>query len=119
MELDGGFKQKINYDYCLTSLACSIEKYFEVEPKHKTIPEVDKMLEEKQPENVILLLCDGLGSRIMDQVLKKEDYLMKKRERNIFSFSSDNCCMFDFNKNRFKPFRTWLAWLECICSTLK
>ena len=112
MELDGGFKQKINYDYCLTSLACSIEKYFEVEPKHKTIPEVDKMLEEKKPENVILLLCDGLGSRIMNHVLKNDDFLMRKREREIFSvFPPTTASCLTSVKTGLNPSEHgWLGW---------
>ena len=79
------FKQKIDYDNCITNLACSIEKYFDITPRHKTLPDVDKLLEEKQPENVVLLLADGLGSRILDQILDKNDFLIQKRSREIFS----------------------------------
>ena len=79
------FNFKIDYNNSLTSLACSIEKYFDISPKHKTIPEIDSLLEEKKPENVILLLCDGLGSRIIDKILKKEDYLIRMRKKEIFS----------------------------------
>ena len=112
MESDDSFKQKINYDYCLTSLACSIEKYFEVEPKHKTIPEVDKMLEEKKPENVILLLCDGLGSRIMKQVLKEGDFLMKMQKREIFSvFPPTTASCLTSVKTGLNPSEHgWLGW---------
>ena len=78
-------KKKIDYNNSLTSLACSIEKYFDIIPKHKTIPEIDNLLEEKKPENVILLLCDGLGSRIIDKILNKDDYLIKMRKKEIFS----------------------------------
>ena len=40
-------KIKNNYKECLTNLACSIEKYFELTPKHNTLPYVDELLEEK------------------------------------------------------------------------
>jgi hypothetical protein len=46
-ESNDTFKQKIDYNNCLTNLACSIEKYFDIIPKHKSISEVDKLLEEK------------------------------------------------------------------------
>ena len=38
----------------------------------------------KKPENVVLLLCDGLGSRIMDNILDKNEFLIKKREKEFF-----------------------------------
>ena len=61
LETNSIFKPKIDYDNSLTSLACSIQKFFGINPLHKTMPLIDKLLEEKQPENVILLLIDGLG----------------------------------------------------------
>ena len=75
------FRQKIDYNNCITNLACSIEKYFDITPRHKTLSDIDKMLEEKQPENVVLLLADGLGSRILDKVLNKDNFLIKQRKR--------------------------------------
>ena len=79
------FRQKIDYNNCITNLACSIEKYFDITPRHKTLSDIDNLLEEKQPENVVLLLADGLGSRILDKVLNKDDFLIKQRKREIFS----------------------------------
>lgn len=77
------FKPKIDYENSLTSLACSIEKYFEINPLHKTLPYIDKLFEEKLPENVILLLCDGLGSRIMKKVLDKNSFLIKNMKSEM------------------------------------
>ena len=85
MEPSDEFKPKIDYDNCLTNVACSIQKYFDILPRHKTLPEVDKLFEEKKPENVILLLCDGLGSRVMDHILKKDDYMIKQRVKEIYA----------------------------------
>ena len=83
--LDSLFNPKIDYDNSLTSLACSIEKYFEINPLHKTLPLIDKLLEEKQPENVILLLFDGLGTRVMNKYLDKNSFLMKNLKSEIYS----------------------------------
>jgi len=41
---------KANYEDCITNLACSIRKYFEVEYKHNTIKEVDEVLERVKPK---------------------------------------------------------------------
>ena len=48
MTSDDTFKTKIDYDKSLTSLACSIEKYFDIIPKHKSLPFIDNLLNEKK-----------------------------------------------------------------------
>lgn len=74
---------KNNYNECLTNLACSIRKYFNLEYKHNTLEYIDKILEEKKPKNVVTILCDGMGSNIMDRVLNKDDFLIKHRLKPI------------------------------------
>ena len=116
MESNDTFKQKIDYNNCLTNLACSIEKYFDIIPKHKSISEVDKLLEEKKPENVVLLLCDGLGSRIIDKVLKKDDFLIKMRDREIFSvFPPTTAASLNSIKTGLNPSEhCWVGWTSYI-----
>ncbi len=65
-------KVKNNYNECLTNLACSIRKYFELEYHHNTLNYIDKILYEKKPNNVIIMLFDGMGSRILKRVLENE-----------------------------------------------
>ena len=60
---------KNNYNECLTNLACSIRKYFELDYKHNTLDYIDKVLEEYKPKNVVTILCDGMGSNIMDRMI--------------------------------------------------
>lgn len=74
---------KNNYNECLTNYACSIRKYFELDYKHNTLDYVDKILEEYQPKNVVTILCDGMGSIIMDRMLDKNTFLMKNRIKTI------------------------------------
>ena len=69
---------KVDYNNCLTNFSCSIRKYFGLEVKHKTIKLVDDLLEEKQPKNVVVILFDGMGSLIIDEILKKDDFFYKK-----------------------------------------
>ena len=71
-------KVKNNYNECLTNLACSIRKYFGLEYHHKTIDYIDKILENKQPDNVIIILFDGMGSKILDRTLKNDSFFKKK-----------------------------------------
>ncbi len=76
-------KVKNDYNECLTNLACSIRKYFELDYKHNTLAYIDKMLDEYKPKNVVTILCDGMGSNIIDRVLTKDDFLIKNRIKAI------------------------------------
>ena len=50
-------KVKNNYQECLTKLACSIRRYFELDYQHNTLDYIDKVLDEYQPKNVVTILC--------------------------------------------------------------
>ena len=74
---------KNNYNECLTNLACSIRKYFDLDYKHNTLDYIDKVLDEYKPKNVVTILCDGMGSNIMDRMLDKDAFLIKNRIKPI------------------------------------
>ena len=76
-------KVKNNYNECLTNFACSIRKYFELNYKHNTLDYIDKILEEYKPKNVVTILCDGMGSIILDRMLDKNSFLIKNRLKTI------------------------------------
>ena len=74
---------KNNYNECLTNLACSIRKYFELDYKHNTLDYIDKLLEKKKPENVIVILFDGMGSKILENVLSADSFFIKNKLKDI------------------------------------
>ena len=74
---------KNNYNECLTNFACSIKKYFGLEFSHNTLNYIDEILEKYNPQNVITILCDGMGSNIMDALLDKDSFLIKNRIKKI------------------------------------
>ena len=116
MEPQDTFRPKIDYDNCLTNVACSIQKYFEVPQRHKTLPEIDKLFEEKKPENVILIICDGLGSRVMDKTLNKDSYLIKKRVKEIYAtFPATTASGLTSTKTGLNPAEHgWIGWFTYI-----
>ena len=67
---------KNNYNECITNLACSIRKYFGLEYKHNTLEYVDRLLNEKKPKNVVVILFDGMGSRILKRALDKDAFFL-------------------------------------------
>lgn len=74
---------KNNYQECLTNLACSIRKYFELKYKHNTIDYIDKELKSYNPKNVVLFLFDGMGSNIIDRILPEDSFFIKNRIKAI------------------------------------
>lgn len=76
-------KVKNNYNECLTNLACSIRRYFGLEYKHNTLSYIDELLESKKPKNVVTILCDGMGSKIIERVLDENAFLISNRYKDI------------------------------------
>ena len=74
---------KYNYNECLTNLACSIRKYFNLDYKHNTLDYIDQILSDYKPKNVVTILCDGMGSNIIDRMLNKDSFLIKNRIKTI------------------------------------
>ena len=79
------FMFKINYNNCITNVACSILKYFNCKYYHNTNSNLDEILQKKSPKNVVLVLFDGLGSRLLNKVLNKDSFLIKHRIQEISS----------------------------------
>lgn len=57
------------YDNSIVSLASSIRRYFELDVYHNTLDDIDKILEEYKPRNVVVLLFDGMGSKLIKKLL--------------------------------------------------
>ena len=76
-------KVKNNYNECLTNLACSIRKYFGLDYKHNTLSYIDEILELKKPKNVVTILCDGMGSKIIERVLDENAFLISNKYKDI------------------------------------
>ena len=105
-------KVKNNYNECLTNLANSIRKYFEIETKHNTLDYIDKILEEKQPKNVIVMLFDGMGSRILDRTLNQDDFLRVNKYKDITTvFPATTTAATQSMRSGLNPVEHgWLGW---------
>ena len=72
-----------NYNKCLTNVANSILKYYDLKTYHSTLKELDDILEEKRYKNIILMLYDGMGSNILKRNLSSNSFLNKNKLMNI------------------------------------
>jgi len=73
-----------NYSECITNLSNSILKHFNIETYHNTISVIDNILD-KDYKNVIVILCDGMGSILLDEMLDEDAFLIKNRIKTITS----------------------------------
>lgn len=105
-------KVKNNYNECLTNLACSIRKHFELDYNHNTLDYIDKLLEEKQPKNTIVMLFDGMGSRILDRTLKEDDFFIKNRYKEITTvFPATTTAATQSMRSGLNPIEHgWMGW---------
>ena len=110
------FNFKINYGECITNVACSILKYFKCNYYHKTIKILDEILSQKKPNNVILILFDGLGSKLLDKSLSKDSFLIKNRIKEITSvFPSTTASSTLSIQTGLNPSEHgWLGWFNYI-----
>ena len=74
---------KNNYNECLTNLACSIRKYFGLNYNHKTLEYIDIILEKEKPQNIVTILCDGMGANILNRNLNENSFLIKNKLKTI------------------------------------
>lgn len=64
-----------DYNNCLTNVACSVLKHFELSYKHNPLPVLDVYLEKKNYKNVLLLVYDGLGLDVLKKNLPADSFL--------------------------------------------
>ena len=110
---------KNDYEHCLTNLACSIQKYFNVENKHNSLSNIDNILKTYQPENVILFLFDGMGSRIIKRHLNNNDFFIKNQIDELTSvFPATTTAATTSVKTGLNPCEhLWLGW-NCYLSNI-
>ena len=65
-----------NYEHCILNTITSILKYYNVDTPHSSLKSLDKKLNKKY-KNIILLVLDGLGSHLLDSI-SPNGYLKQK-----------------------------------------
>lgn len=72
-----------NHNGCITNLACSIQKYFGLANKHQTLNFIDEKLLKHNPQNVVVILLDGMGTNILERTLAKDAFFRKNLTKSI------------------------------------
>ena len=61
-----------DYKNSIANLACSILKYYGIEPPNPTLPQADMLLDRKY-QNIVVILLDGMGTSSLEKHLPKND----------------------------------------------
>ncbi len=102
----------INYKNSLVALTNSLLKYYGISPFHETLNEIDDLLKQNKYQNVVVLLCDGLGSKNLNDCLKKNDFLRKNKLKNITSVfpPTTTSATTSFLTGKYPSEHNWYGW---------
>lgn len=111
MEKDNLFKN-IDYDNCITNITSSIQKFYHLKPNYKTNEQLDRILSEKDYDNVVLLILDGCGNAIIDKNTTENHFLRTHRIgtfKSTYPPTTANCTTAYLSG--LNPITTnWLGW---------
>ncbi len=77
--------KRINYSNSIVGIPNSILKYFGIGYFNSTSKVLDKYLNKYNPQNIIIILCDGMGFNFLKNNLSKKDFLLKNTKKVISS----------------------------------
>lgn len=101
-----------NYDESILSIASSVLKHFNVKDcPHSTLKEFDELLD-KNYENIIVMLFDGMGYYSIQNHLDENDFLKKHLVKSISSvFPPTTVCATTTIESGYAPIEhSWLGW---------
>lgn len=73
-----------DYEHSILNLTNSILKYYGADYHYKSLPEADNFLNHSY-RHVVLMVMDGMGSRILEKHLEQESFLRKYMRNSITS----------------------------------
>lgn len=101
-----------NYDYSILSTITSILKYYNVQTGHKSLNSLDDKLKKKY-KNIVLIILDGMGDKLLNQILPNE-YFENNKIDCVTSVcpSTTTAAMTTYYSGK-PPYETgWIAWSQ-------
>lgn len=74
-----------DYNNCLTNVACSILKHFDLPFQHNSLSKLDSFLQNKNYKNVLLIVYDGLGIEIIKKNLPADSFFARNMRGYVTS----------------------------------
>lgn len=100
-----------DYDNSILSVMSSILKYYGYDNGHKSLEILDKILE-KRYKNIVLMVFDGMGVSSIKKHLRDSDFLMKYYKGAISSVcpSTTGCAIPTIESGKTPIEHAWLGW---------
>lgn len=101
-----------NYNHCILNLITSILKNYEVETKYNTLEKIDKLLEKKY-RNVVLVILDGMGENILKNISPNGIFSKNKIDEITSVYPSTTTAAMTTYYSGKPPIETgWIAWSQ-------
>lgn len=102
-----------DYNHCLLNTITSILKYYNVPSEHKSLESLDKVLQEKRYKNVILLILDGMGEHILNNISENGYFNQNKIDCVTSVYPSTTTAALTSYYSGSAPIETgWIAWSQ-------
>lgn len=103
---------KPDYENCGVNVLSSIAAACGMMPKHKTHPFTDALLQKKTYKNIILMLFDGMGVDLLENVLPQDAFLRRHLKHTLSAvFPSTTTCATTSIETGLMPCEhAWLGW---------
>ena len=104
----------VRYDRGLLQVSNAIFKYFGLDTYHDIDLQVENWLNEHEFETLIVLLIDGMGSRIIKEILKPNDFLVKYMTKEMPSVfpPTTTAATTSFLTGKSPKETGWLGWSQ-------
>lgn len=101
-----------NYNHSILNLITSILKNYEVETKYNTLEKIDKLLEKKY-RNVVLVILDGMGENILKNISPNGIFSKNKIDEITSVYPSTTTAAMTTYYSGKPPIETgWIAWSQ-------
>ena len=101
-----------NYENCILNTITSILKYYNVETKHKSLKELDEVLQ-KRYRNIIFIVLDGMGEHVLTPI-SPNGFFKKNELKKVTSVypSTTTAALTTYYSGK-PPYETgWIAWSQ-------
>ena len=101
-----------NYEHCILNTITSILKYYNVATPHPSLKILDEKLTKKY-KNIILLILDGMGSRLLENISPKGYFKQNQIDYITSVYPSTTTAALTTYYSGKPPYETgWIAWSQ-------
>ena len=101
-----------NYENCILNTITSVLKYYNVETKHKSLKELDEILQKKY-RNIVFIILDGMGEHILTPISPNSFFRRNEIKKVTSVYPSTTTAALTTYYSGKPPYETgWIAWSQ-------